>query len=173
MLNSPKVVVQQDPNSTSNKRALRKEVGREIARHKAMTEECSRIFRALNEVHSDESLRTLSSLPIQLGKSSQGLQQALNNWSKCLVEKAARASETREKKDLNGLTRREATVLRAQLAECRKLLAERVEQMNDLLKEGLRLALKKEELEKQLQASSTWRPSLPGDVNKKRCDLAE
>ncbi len=139
-------------DSILNERALREQVGQEISRHKELTNECSAILNALGDSDSYESLRTIYSLPDELGRSSEGLRNALNNLSKLVKEKAARLSHTRQKPDSSSLIRREeAAVLRARLADSGELLAARDAQIKGLLNDGLRLALEKEELEKRLQ----------------------
>ncbi len=142
--------------SKFNEQTLREQVGREIARHRELTEQCSTILDALIDGDVDESLPTIYSLPDELGRSSEGLRDALNNLSKSVMEKAARMSDARQKPDPNVLTsREEAAALRARLAESGELLAQRDEQVKNLLNDGLRLALKKEELERRLQTLIT------------------
>ncbi len=143
--------MRQNPDSKTNELAFRQEVGREIARHKALTEECSKIFQALSKMHSDKTLKTLCSISDGLGKSSGGLLEALNKWSRCLIENTVPDSGEQTGPAKSSMTRREEIVgLKSKLAESRKRLSEREEQIEGLLNEGLRLALKKEELEKQL-----------------------
>ncbi len=148
--------MKQHQDSKTTEQALLKQAGLEISRHKAIVDKCSKLFKTLEDNHTEEGLNVISSIPHDLRKISGGLQRALDEWSKGLAQTAEASNESVDLRLDSGNTvtwRRQISRLKSELNETKIRLAERETQIGGLLSAGLLLAFKKEELEKRLLTS--------------------
>jgi hypothetical protein len=157
--------VRQSQDRETAERALRERVGRELARHKTMSENFGELFKVLERIPSHEALRAIHSIPDDLRRSSEDLRQALDSWSRFLTEKTVSCDHDRKWVKTVAVDRESTAMseqisrMRSELAKSRTRLAEREDQIAALINDGLCLAFKKEALEKRLLSSGCTLPA--------------